>query len=40
MLASELAGAMETGVNEAAARQSLVGWLAGREAFVSGTERG
>lgn len=40
MLASELAGAMETGVNEAAVRQSLDDWVAGRQAFVSGAERG
>ena len=36
MLASELAGAMETGVNEADTRQALVDWIAGRKAFVGG----
>ena len=40
MLASELAGAMEIGINEAAVRQSLVDWITGRDAFVSGAERG
>lgn len=34
MLASELAGAMETGVNERASRQALIDWFAGRDGFV------
>lgn len=40
MLASELAGAMETGVNEAAIRQSLVDWITGQIDFAGGMQRG
>ena len=40
MLASELAGARETGVDEDAVRANLVAWLAGRDAFVKGGGEG